>query len=595
MNFIKKEDFRKQIAEDISEYQENYPNIENIKHDEWAFNFWVLDKLFSEDENIIESQIVDYNDKGIDCYVWHEELKNLYLIQNKYYDDNSIVTVDYFFNDFLTRSVGSLEKGTYTRSKDLQKIFTKYKDEDNFQIYSYLFVTNNNKSEELLSKIKEFNTKKGNHEAKIFYLDDIKELYFKEPTIDKKDMSATIYTINKSTILTIDTKQYKIDQALDARYVLTPVNVLYNLYQQAKKQNYPIFGSNIRDYLGVKGNTNKNIKNTLMDQNDRRNFFYYNNGITVICEDISAVQTGNAKEGDCNAYFTIKNPQIVNGCQTVSTINEALDQFSDSKRADEFKNTYVMAKFLKITDKSNDLFQQIVRYNNSQNSIDEKTFTANKKEFVRLQNEFERRGLLIAIKQSDKYLFTEKYKNPTELINRSKDLLEKFDLPYKKVKDFIIPLEKLLQVCLAFSVGAQQAIQKKSQLLVDGSSQFNAVLSLIKNPAFTINQMIVLYLLYDACEQRKKNSDDKKIPISFYVIDLMKRVECKNNQTIDLVLKDKQSINKILRIYSLATNLYYKSKTDDNIDYNTMIKSEIDYQELEKYVSIAKSSIDMNL
>ena len=89
MDFINKKDFRKQIAEDIKEYQELYPTMKNLQKDEWAFNFWILDKIFKEDENVIEEKIIDYNDKGIDCYIWHEELKNLYIIQNKYYDDNS--------------------------------------------------------------------------------------------------------------------------------------------------------------------------------------------------------------------------------------------------------------------------------------------------------------------------------------------------------------------------------------------------------------------------------------------------------------------------------------------------------------------------
>ena len=439
MDFINKTDFRKQIAEDIKDYQNNFPNIANIKKDEWAFNFWILDKLYSEDEDLIEEKIIDYNDKGIDCFVWHEEFKNLYLIQNKYYDDNSSVTVDYYFNDFLTRSIGSLEKNTYNHSPQLQKIFNKYKDDEDFQVYLYLYVTNNCKVNNLDEKIKEYNRNHKNYETKIFYLNDINDLYFNEPIIDKKDLIATIGTINKGTILNIDTKNYGMDTALDARYVLTPVNVLYDLYQNAKKQFYPIFDDNIRDFLGSKGNTNKNIRNTLLDEQDRKNFFYYNNGITVICEDIQTVETGTtAVDNNCNAYFKVKNPQIVNGCQTVSTINEVLDQYPDSTRPNEFKNTYVMVKFLKINDKNNLLYKDIVRFNNSQNSIDEKTFTANKDEFIRIQTEFERRGFLLLIKQSDKFKYSEKYKTTTNLISKNSDLLEKYDLEYSNVKDFMI-------------------------------------------------------------------------------------------------------------------------------------------------------------
>ena len=45
--------FRKQIEEDIADYAEKYSSIKNIRKPEWAFNFWVLDKLFSEDDQLI--------------------------------------------------------------------------------------------------------------------------------------------------------------------------------------------------------------------------------------------------------------------------------------------------------------------------------------------------------------------------------------------------------------------------------------------------------------------------------------------------------------------------------------------------------------
>ena len=77
--------------------------------------------------------------------------------------------------------------------------------------------------------------------------------------------------------------------------------------------------------------------------------------------------------------FEVFDPQIVNGCQTVSTIYDTLSSLPPSTLDREFENTYVMVKILKIP--SNDsslkeLYKNIVRYNNSQNTITEKTFTA---------------------------------------------------------------------------------------------------------------------------------------------------------------------------------------------------------------------------
>lgn len=250
-----------------------------------------------------------------------------------------------------------------------------------------------------------------------------------------------------------------------------------------------------------------------------------------------------------------------------------------------------MVKFLKINDKNKELYKDIVRFNNSQNSIDEKTFTANKNEFVRIQTEFERRGFLLLIKQSDKYKYSEKYKSITNLISKNSDLIEKYGLEYSNVKDFMIPLEKFLQVLLAFSSGAQQAIQKKSQLLVAGSLQYSAVIELIKNPSFTIKQMLDLYLMYSLCEKTKKKSPDNRTPIPLYVIDCIKRFECQGDYSkLDLVLRDEE-IQKLVKDYSLAISLYTNKKISEGIEYNMMIKSEIDYDELENNIKIARNVV----
>ena len=101
----------------------------------------------------------------------------------------------------------------------------------------------------------------------------------------------------------------------------------------------------------------------------------------MIVDDIGSGETKGPKR-----CFNVLNPQIVNGCQTVSTIFESLDSLPASSLEDEFKDTYVMVKILKIPpkdDKLKELYRNIVTYNNSQNSINEKSFVANNEVFKR--------------------------------------------------------------------------------------------------------------------------------------------------------------------------------------------------------------------
>ena len=72
-------------------------------------------------------------------------------------------------------------------------------------------------------------------------------------------------------------------------------------------------------------------------------FFYYNNGITVICD---SVNEKTIHDPNMNKAYTAENPQIVNGCQTVNTIYETLNRYSIEDISDKFKNTVVMVKLL---------------------------------------------------------------------------------------------------------------------------------------------------------------------------------------------------------------------------------------------------------
>lgn len=135
--------FRYQIDSDLQEYATKFWYISNIKKPEWAFNFWILDNLFHEDEELIEEKIIDYNDKGVDCFEVYEDTKEVYLIQNKYYSEDTSLSGDYVKNDFLLRGITALENGTYTRSTELQCFFNRLKNDPEFTVYLQLFVTNN--------------------------------------------------------------------------------------------------------------------------------------------------------------------------------------------------------------------------------------------------------------------------------------------------------------------------------------------------------------------------------------------------------------------------------------------------------------------
>lgn len=579
-------DFKKQIEEDIKDYQQNFPYVSNINKDEWAFNYWILDKLFYEDEELIEEKIIDYHDMGIDAYEIYEETKDIYLIQNKYYSNSTTITAEYIKNDFLLRAITALENGTYKKSEELQNAFTKYKDHSDFTVYLQLFVTNNVRCKEADDYVKRFNIEHPKYRASIFYLDDIAEKYYGEIKQVKKNLTVKVQSVNKGTILNINTEDYKLENVIDARYVLAPVVSVYRLYRDAIEKGYPIFDKNIREYLGNRG-VNKNMYITLLDSDDRKNFFYYNNGVTVICDSMGKINT-QASTYNMNAYFEITNPQIVNGCQTVNTIYESLKNVDPAQLEKEYKDTFVMLKILEI-DQGNtyedSLYKNIVRFNNSQNPIDEKTFVANTDIFVRLQREFEEKGFLLLIKQSDKNRFTEKYHVISKLKQLADERVKRFGLnEIKKVSDTYIPLEKFLQVINAYVGGGHVAYMKKSNMLKFGSEQYNIAIEFIKNGSVTNDVMLDLFMLYKRAEQAKKEKKDSRAPIPYYLIDAFARHECEGKQVEKIVdcLNNNEKVERIINLYTAVTKAYcsdYYKKY--GIDYNKMIKRSVDYSILD--------------
>ena len=81
---------------------------------------------------------------------------------------------------------------------------------------------------------------------------------------------------------------------------------------------YELYGkrlleSNVRTFLSLRGNVNKGIYNTL--RSDEKHFFFaYNNGISATASEV---------DFDNGKIKSVKNLQIVNGGQTMSTIYKA--------------------------------------------------------------------------------------------------------------------------------------------------------------------------------------------------------------------------------------------------------------------------------
>ncbi|MFM8332091.1 MAG: AIPR family protein [Candidatus Methylumidiphilus sp.] len=141
-----------------------------------------------------------------------------------------------------------------------------------------------------------------------------------------------------------------------------------------------LYEKNVRRFLGGRGKVNKGIQLTLDKEPEK--FGLYNNGITFVAEDVSALPD------NC---FELVEPYIVNGCQTTRTIwdvlfkklesggtgsNPALDRWQA-----RLSKGIVIAKIVQVGFQGEDLLTQITKYTNSQNAVREKDFIALSSDF----------------------------------------------------------------------------------------------------------------------------------------------------------------------------------------------------------------------
>ena len=127
---------------------------------------------------------------------------------------------------------------------------------------------------------------------------------------------------------------------------------------------------NIRRYLGLHNNrVNSAIHNTLCDPKKSDKFYFYNNGITIVCDkfDYNAFQQNNYK-------VQLKSLQVINGGQTCKTIQETLNEALPSFAGE---SAYVMVRIYQLAENNKEFVQDMTYATNSQNSVDLRDLRSN--------------------------------------------------------------------------------------------------------------------------------------------------------------------------------------------------------------------------
>lgn len=368
-------------VQDYQNLQEQIEDIElnNNMQDYNAFIFWFIEVVFGLSPSKILDAICDgARDKGIDAVIIDDRERNVIIIQSKYerlgqrvqIKDSEIklfATVKSYFSSRRALNA-AIKNGNEVTKRLMKNAF------DAIRKYNYtlelLFVTTHKKAPHLDNLVKNTFGFKEN-EFIIYDYDRIMQLYY-----DKmRDFTPSLGVYN---LPLLDTDKLIIKTSPHKSWVISvradEINLLVNKYSDN------LFRKNVRNFLG-KSRTNKKIIETL--EKDPTNFWYYNNGITILCDQ------ANVNMED--SLIRINNPQIVNGCQTVKSIQNYGGDL----------NGELMVRVIQSTD--HEFINYLTLYQNSSNPVRNRDLKSNDPIQVKLKNEFKRKGIYYEIKRGEDY------------------------------------------------------------------------------------------------------------------------------------------------------------------------------------------------
>ncbi|HSY34621.1 MAG TPA: AIPR family protein [Acidobacteriaceae bacterium] len=151
-------------------------------------------------------------------------------------------------------------------------------------------------------------------------------------------------------------------QANDAFICLVSLRDLFEFVTDAGKLARHMFDSNVRDHQG-KTEVNTEIQKTLNSKNSLEEFWWLNNGITVL---------GDSARFDGKGII-VENPQVVNGVQTSTEIYTYFSSINDS--AEEKRSILVRV----LVPKDSASQDRVIKATNSQNAVAAATLRSTEK------------------------------------------------------------------------------------------------------------------------------------------------------------------------------------------------------------------------
>lgn len=314
-----------------------------------ALILWFAENcLFLDPEDVKDRIVRDSHAEGVDAILIDSSNHNLLFIQAKTVDDFAKTTDNFGENSvkLTTQGVHFLLRGDF-KSKitpSLENLVDEYHELDRSESYRtkvlFLILQQPPTSDKFIQHFKQDIS-----QVEVEFLDFgwfftfYNDVYLVRTAPPPPLVTFTM--INKSLCKVAP---------YESRVFTTKGVELARVYDEHGER---ILQQNVRYFLGLRSKSiNQQIQETAIDLKSS-NFWYFNNGVTMVCTDITETTAGN--------LIKLQSPQIINGAQTTYALHDA---YKNGKLKDDVE---VLVKAIQTRDK--EFMESVTLYTNSQNSI----------------------------------------------------------------------------------------------------------------------------------------------------------------------------------------------------------------------------------
>lgn len=555
---------------------------------EFLFTVQMVDYFYFKnnlgEQDIREDFVDGSSDGGIDFIFNSDDI--MYLVQGKSSDNLSI---DDVYNIFvkMDKTVKDFDKGKYHRySEKLKSAYLNAYDDlsENKNINLVLF-TNTRFTVDMKEKIGELikNEHFNDYNIEVYGAEEI------EFRITSSDFDKEYIDYDSICLLEANNALKYGDNGI---IVNIKASSLKRLYSKHSKNG--LFSYNLREHISNK-NVDSAIENTI--RNDRENFWYYNNGITIGCEDYYL-------DGYMLKLYKFS---IINGAQTTTKIGE-------SKLISNDYDLDLVCKVVKANsslDKVSDFIMRISEASNSQKPIKSRDLKSNLIEQKLLQKkcELNKHQLSVEIKRGVKpknYNKVDKWERVTNEYIGQLILACLFQKPgsARSGKNTIFTSEKLYNQIykrdhdydvLYELVRLGNKYEEFKLKFTENTDDINLIAACKNGKLETLAVVFYFYKIFnniiDNCNDKKLNEDnikDTKLTLNYKEDDydkiLFSLFKFIINRFTDIYKKKKESLK-----FTSYSNFFKTDSTYKDVilnDFDRALNDDWDREKLKEYMKI---------